>query len=141
LTSNLKRSLSAKPDDRRPIAEEIAALLTAFPRRDDGEADLALRISAYFDAIADAPAWAVRQARLRIIRGEVGSLDTRFAPTPPQFAETVRKLLQPLKDDLADLERLSVATAEHVPTPEEKARVAEGFAKLRASMKRSEVAA
>jgi hypothetical protein len=138
----LKRHLSAKPDDRRAIAEEIASLLTAFPRRDDGDADLTLRISAYFDAIEDAPAWAVRQARLRIIRGEVGSLDTRFAPTPPQFAETVRRLLEPLRGDLADLERLSTAVAEHEPAPDEKARVAEGFAKLRAELvKRSEEAA
>ena len=134
LTSTLKRQITAGPADRTLIAAEIAKLLTAFPRQDTGDSELSLRIDAYFEAVGDAPAWAVQQARLRIIRGEVGSLDTRFAPNPPQVAAIVRDLLSSLRNDLADLERLSAAVVEHVPTPEERERVVAGFDKLRKTL-------
>lgn len=142
LTSTLRRQLSAGPGDGRLVAIEVGKLLTAFPHRDAGDADMAARADAYFDALAEAPAWAVRQARLKVISGEyVGSLDARFAPTSPQFAGIVRGILKPLKDDLGDLERLASATAEHEPSAEERERVKEGFAKLRASLKRTPEAA
>jgi hypothetical protein len=138
----LRRQLSAGPSDRQAIAAELANLFAAFPAQDQSDTPASLRIAAYFDALADAPAWAVRQARLRVVSGEhIGSLDTRFAPSPPQFAGVVRGILRPLQDDLADLERISVAVAEHVPTEAERERVKEGFAKLRASLKRTPEAA
>lgn len=105
--------------------------MAAFPFRDAGDVDMATRADAYFEALDNCPAWAIQQARLKVVRGEVGSLDTRFAPTPPQFAELVRSLTQPLRDDLVALERLSAAVVEHVPTPEERARVAAKFAELK----------
>jgi hypothetical protein len=131
LLSSLKQRLSAAPGDRQLIAAELAKLLAAFPAQAQSDAPASLRIEAYFEAVGDAPAWAVQQARLRIIRGEVGSLDTRFAPNPPQLAAVVRDLLSSLRNDLADLERLSAAVVEHVPTPEERARVAAKFAELK----------
>lgn len=134
MTSNLKRQLFAEQGDKHAVAGEITKLLAAFPRRDDGTSELTLRVDAYFDAVEGAPLWAVRQARLRVVRGEVGSLDTRFAPAPAQFAGIVRDTLKPLRDDLLDLEKLSEAVAEYVPTPAEKARVAQGFEDLKRSL-------
>ena len=133
LASNLKRRLTAAPGDRALIAVELAKLLAAFPAQAQSDAPASLRIEAYFEAIGDAPAWAVQQARLRIIRGEVGSLDTRFAPGPAQVAVVLRDLLSSLRNDLIDLERLSAAVVEHVPTPEERARVAAKFAEFRST--------
>jgi hypothetical protein len=135
LLSTLKRQLSAGPSDRQGIAAELANMFAAFPAQDQSDTPAALRIGAYFDALSDAPVWAIRQARLKVISGEyVGSLDSRFAPTPPQFAGIVRSILKPLRDDLADLEKISAAVADHVPSAEERARVAQGFEDLKHSL-------
>jgi hypothetical protein len=121
--------------ERQAIAIELAKLFAAFPAQDQSDSPAELRMEAYFEGLHGIPAWAIAEARGRIVRGET-VLDTRFAPTPPQLAVQARVLLEPLKADLAKLERIALAagsTAE--TTAEERARVTAGFDKLKGDMR------
>jgi hypothetical protein len=128
--------VTAGPGERKAILTELAKMFAAFPAQEQSDIPTSLRMDAYLEAIGLKPAWAVREARLRVIRGET-DLSTRFAPTPPQLALEVSAVLRPLQDDLVDLDRLSVAEVyeqDPVPAPEERALVAEGFQRLRADL-------
>lgn len=92
-------------------------------------------MEAYFDALGGVPSWAVADARLKVIRREVATLNPTYAPTPPEFGEIARRILSPIRGDLARLEAIATAADDHEPTPEERARVAEGFAELRGELK------
>lgn len=122
------------------IGAEITQLLGAFPAQPGAEPDMRLRIQAYFEALGDAPAWAVQQARLQVIRGDAPGLDRRWAPTPPQFAKLVRDQLAPFEADLAELRALAKAGSapdEPQASPEQRKRVATLFADLAKEMRMS----
>lgn len=127
--STLARRTTSGANDRPAIGVELAKLIAAFPTQDPGMT-ASLRIEAYSDALHDAPAWAVHEARLRIVRGAVEGLDKRFAPTPPQLAEIVAGILRPLRDDLSTLCELEAIGVIEEPSEEERARVASGFVAL-----------
>lgn len=130
--STFRRQLSAGPDDRAAIGIELAKLLTAFPAQDQSDVPADMRIDAYVDALGVMPAWAVREARLKVVRGEVPDINKNFAPTPPQFADIAKAIMRPFRADLADLEALAKIEAERDPTPEERARVGQAVEELRA---------
>lgn len=132
--STFRRQLSAGPSERQAIGLELAKLLTAFPIQGQDGISADMRIDAYIDAIGIAPAWAVREARLKVVRGEVPDLNKNFAPTPPAFADIVKAVLRPLRVDLGDLEALGRIEPDHEPTPEERARVAQAVDDLRAEL-------
>ncbi len=119
--------------DRKELAMEVAKLMAAFPSQSFADSPAALRIQAYFEALADAPVWAVADARLRILRGEI-TLGHRFCPTPPELAAIVRVVLRPLRADLDDLRKILAAAEDRETTPEERQRVAAGWQKLRADI-------
>lgn len=125
--------------DRESIATELGLLLVTFPTVETVPAKL--RVASYIDALADMPLWAIREARQRIVRGEA-DLDGRFAPTPPQVASIARRLTEPVRDELRTLEEITTAKDPgYEPGPEERARIAEGFAKLRTDiLKRTQAA-
>ena len=87
---------------------ELAKLFAAFPAQTQNDGATRLRMEAYFEAIGDLPAWAIAEARRRIIRGET-LLDLRFAPSPPQLSVIARAVVTPYRMALADLERIQVA--------------------------------
>lgn len=124
--SRLRASFQVGQADIRAKAGLIARLLSAFPAQ---QAEQTLRADTYFAALEGCPAWAVERAVGRVIRGEAG-LDTRFAPSPAQMAVEARRAMQPLRDDLATLERLRTAVGEREAPPEERERVSEGFDRL-----------
>lgn len=132
--SSFRRQLSVGPNDRQAIGLELAKLLTAFPIQSQDGLSADMRIDAYVDAIGIAPAWAVREARLKVVRGEVPELNKNFAPTPPAFADIVKAVLRPFRADLADLEALGQIESAHEPTPEEQERVAKAVEDLRAEL-------
>jgi hypothetical protein len=132
--STFRRQIFAGPSDKASIGVELAKLLTAFPTQDQADISATMRIDAYADALGAAPAWAVREARLKIFRGEAPDIDKRFAPTPPQFAAIVNGILRPFHDDLSDLEALSKIEPEFAPGEEERARIGQGFDALRADL-------
>lgn len=131
--SNLRRQLTAALGERPVIGAELAKLVMALPKQDPG-VGAPILAEAYLDAIGDAPAWAVREARLRFMRGETPGLSQAFAPTPPQFAGLVRHVMAPLRQDLADLEAL--VSIEPETDPAEHDRVVAGLDSLRGEMKR-----
>lgn len=87
---------------------ELAKLFAAFPAQTQDDGATRLRMEAYFDALADVPAWAVGEARRQIVSGWT-TLDTRFAPTPPQLASLARMIVQPYRKALSDLELIQEA--------------------------------
>ena len=126
----LRKAITADASDRPATGAEIARLLAAFPATDAGMST-ALRVEAYSDALGTAPAWAVYEARLKVVRGETKGLDQRFMPTPPQFANLVREILRPWQAELADLTCLVSIDPEIDPTFGERARINAGFEKLK----------
>lgn len=129
--TTLKSRLRCGATDTRDKAVELAKLTTAFPTQGQDATSSELRIEGYFEALSGLPAWAVADARGRIIRGET-MLDARFAPTPPQLADIVRKIVQPLERDLRDLADIARADIEFKePTNAEHQRVKDGFEKLK----------
>ncbi len=129
LMNGLRARLSSS-SDRRDMAVEVAKLLAAFPSQSHSESPAALRVQAYFEALADAPVWAVAEARGRILRGEV-ILGHQFCPSPPELAGIVKMVLRPLRADLDDLRRILAASDPQEIAPQERERVAEGFRKLK----------
>lgn len=129
-----RQKITAGTYDRLEIGAELARLMAAFPAQAQSDAPASLRVEAYLDAIGNAPAWAVKEARLRFVRGEVRDVNLNFAPTPPVFAGIVRDVLTPFRKDLADLEALVRIGVTSEPSPEERQRVSEGFDRLKAEM-------
>ncbi len=120
-------------DSSRAAAVEIAKLMAAFPTQAQSDTPTSLRMQAYFEALADAPVWAIAEARARILRGEV-TLGHGFCPSPPELANVVRLVLRPLRADLDDLRRILAASNPQEVAPQERERVAEGFKRLRADL-------
>lgn len=129
-----RQQITGGPQDRQAIGIELAKLLAAFPTQDQGDTPAGMKIAAYSDALGGAPEWAVREARLKVVRGDVAGINKNFAPTPPVFADVVKEILRPYRSDLADLEALSKVEPTFDPSPEERARVADGFGKLKAEL-------
>lgn len=127
---------SPTADNLQHLAVVLAKLFAAFPAGAIDAGPASLRSEAYFDALADIPAWAVARAAGDVIRGEA-DVDRRFAPTPPQIAALAREKLRPAQDDLTDLLRLEQATADWEPTDAERARVAGGFECLKMDLRRA----
>lgn len=79
------------PDDDDEASVELYRMLAAFPAREgQAEVSVALRVEAYFTAVGELPAWALRKAVDDVLRGVAG-FDERFAPTPPQLAKLARQ--------------------------------------------------
>jgi hypothetical protein len=114
--STFRLTLFASVEDGPAVGVELARLLGAFPTQDPGMS-AAIRIDAYKDAISDAPLWAVREARLRVIRGRVGA-PHRFAPSPPEFVQIVDDVISLYRRDLQALELLASAEFDDAPVPE-----------------------
>jgi hypothetical protein len=107
----LKAHLSPGPDNLKLLAIELAKLLAAFPAQDQSDAAAKLRMAAYCEALAEVPAWAVAEARVRILRGEVESISNKFAPTPPELASIAKMIMRPHRARLDDLLRIQQALA------------------------------
>ena len=132
---NYRRQITAALSERPAIAAELAKLVSAFPMQGQSDSPVSLRVEAYFEALGMAPAWAVREARLRVVRGQEPTLNKSFAPTPPELAEIVRAILRPHRNDLADLETLAQIEPTFDPSPEERARVGERVEELRGELR------
>jgi hypothetical protein len=133
--ASLRSRLVSGPQDRQAVAVELAKLLAAFPAQEQSDMPANLRMEAYFEALHGVPAWAIGEARARVLRGET-ALDMRFAPTPPQLAAVAKTLLEPHRRDLARLEIIARAAGEDAePTDDEKARVTSKFDALRKEMR------
>lgn len=126
----MKSRVSSGARDEKAKAVIVAKLLAGFPEQRQGDGAAALRAEAYLDAVADLPAGAVEEARVRIVRGDTEH--DRFAPTPAQLAKLARAVVAPALRELAELRGvLQAIGGDADPTEAERERVATGFAKLR----------
>lgn len=132
----MKSRISCGALNRKEVAVELAKLFAAFPAQEQSGGTLDLRMEAYFEALHGIPAWAVQEARLRVIRGEVSTLNPTFSPTPPEFAAAARRIMEPVRGDLARLQAIEAAAKDSDPSSEERGRVVAQMDALRAEMTR-----
>lgn len=129
--SSLRAELEARlaPASEREAGARFAALLLAFPAQATGEASAEAsaraRAAAYFEALADQPAWAISRACRRWLRGEgegeLAFANLAFAPSPPQLRRLCAAETRPVRAQAARLERLLAAAPEAEPhLPEER---------------------
>ncbi len=119
--------------DRREIAVELAKLLACFPSQAQSDSPANLRMEGYFEALSGVPAWAVAEARGRILRAEI-TLGHNFCPTPPELARAVKLVVQPVRADLDSLRRILAAATSQDVTVAERDRVAAGWRKLKVDL-------
>lgn len=131
--STYRRQITGGSEQRPAIGASLAKLLAAFPTQDPG-LTATMRVQAYSDAIEDAPAWAVEEARLQFVQGKVGDHNGNFAPTPPHFARVVRAILKPYQAEMHDLAALAMVEPYDPPSAEERARVGKRMDELAASL-------
>lgn len=105
-----QRPASAKAST---TAEVLSRLLSPFPERDGDDEGKLDRFRAYMIAVEDFPGEVLVEAERRILKGEAGEIDPRFAPTPPQLARLCRALVAerrasaPRPDPVASLEKFA----------------------------------
>ncbi len=130
---SLGPTLPKQSHGREALTVILAGLLSAFPTQAQSEVPTALRVAAYCEALADAPLWAVAEARRRILCGDV-SLGHSFAPSPPELANIVKLVLRPLRADLGSLRQiLAAATSQDVKVAD-RDRVVTGWKKLKVDL-------
>lgn len=121
--TEIDRASSARePQAGATITREVLSLLLAFPGRDPDVATAKIRAGAFATALDDLPAWAVREAAQRWMRGECGN-DGKWAPTPPQLRTAAVGIIKAAQGMAAMLRR--VATAAIAPAPPTDAEAAE----------------
>jgi hypothetical protein len=122
--SILKSRLSCGATDDKAKAVELARLVTAFPQQGQDQVSADLRAETYFEALDGLPAWAVAEARRRIVAGST-PFGRPWGPGPIEFSDLVREVVKPVKQDLIDLELIDLAAPpEDMPSEESKQRVA-----------------
>lgn len=123
-----KRSLEAMmaPGNRVEIGLTISELLSTFPSvRHDAEA-AAQMVAAYTAHAEKFPLWAVREACAEIVaRGST------WPPSAGEIIAAAQGRLTPYRREVLSIDRVLKAQVFHVETESEKARVSEGFDKLR----------
>lgn len=127
----LERSIEHR--DNREIAQIVADMLASYPSARTVGEEARMVITAYVSSLSDLPPWAVQDAARQWARGKAGSDAPAFPPSSAQLYASAEANISRLQ-----LERSRIADAlqavEHQPTDTEKARVAEGFDRLRNSL-------
>ena len=125
-------------DSERAKIKAIGALFIpgAFPRQEQEGTERQL-MQVYLMAVEDIPAGFVAMAAKRFIAGQVIGVNLTFRPTPPEMATEARRL----RDKALDHERLSnlrlpkpESNDPPDPTPEERQRCAEMWARAQAEI-------
>lgn len=117
-SEQLKAALEPSMDAKATRA--VLLMLSSMPSAGGGEIDLEFRGEAFRIALRDLPAWAIEREAMRVIRGE-SKLGSRFAPTPPEFRETVSDSLASIRVELSQIE--DIMRARVIPAPPEHPRL------------------
>ena len=125
--------MAVGPDDGQAKAVEIAKLTMAFPSQGQEGVPNDLRAGAYFDALDGLPAWAVADARRKVVAGRTPYGDP-WAPTPAQLRKLVSEILTPLRGELHVLESIEAAEQESKPSDAERRRVIAQMDQFRAEL-------
>lgn len=101
------RAEGSTRDDLVPI---LKALFAIYPSAAIGDETAALKVKGYLAVLSDRPAWAVRAAADKWMRGEVGGDEAqRFPPSAPRLRALATAEMAPLFDELAMLTKLRKA--------------------------------
>jgi hypothetical protein len=108
--SNLTSRLTPATEDEK--AAQIARLVRGLVSQnlDDSAADM--RMDEYFYVLEMEPIWAITRAVNRFMRGEVTDASKDFVPSPARFSTEVRRLVNEVRKDLIDLQRIADAAKE-----------------------------
>jgi hypothetical protein len=123
------------PGDESEIKRLVAALLTGFGGTQTAPDAVRLSLALYVSALKRFPLWAVAEACRRFTDGtsETGVISA-FAPSPPQFAEEVRRIVEPWLAERGHIVTVLNAKVFCEATPEERARVDRVVAELKESL-------
>lgn len=101
------RSEGSTRDDLVPILKVLFSLYPAAPLSDE---TAAIKVKGYLAVLSDRPAWAVRAAADKWMRGEVGGDEAqRFPPAAARLRALATAEMAPLFDELAMLSKLRKA--------------------------------
>lgn len=119
-----------RPAPAAVVDDTVRLMLNSFGGGAGGETH---RVASYMIALDGFSARAITAAVRRVLRGEAEGLDRRFPPTAPQLAALCRDAESRDRQELA-LRRTQLERERNPPprepTPEERARIAEGLAGL-----------
>jgi hypothetical protein len=141
--ARLKSKLACPPGNEVEQALEITRTFYAFRQEADDRADVDadMQLEGYYEALDGIPAWAVGDARRKILRGDAdrsirADLNLRYPPTPPQLALQCRAVLAPIRLELARLQRIREAIANLEEVEVKSLKVRSGLDQLAASFTR-----
>lgn len=137
------REATTSGDDvltRRERLGLIAKMLLAYPITGASKESGTARAEAYLEALDDVPPWALAAAVRRWNRGAAGDAhDYRWTPAPAVLRKIAVAELEELRPIVAHLENILAAVSPEEaiarPTAEERARVIDGFGKLKAELR------
>jgi hypothetical protein len=105
--SELTNSLAASASDREAMAAEIGSMLAVFPQGRPDAMQARMIVAAYVETLAGMPLWAIQQARKGMI-----ARATPFAPSAGEMLECCGKIVSPLREELAQINRILDAVVE-----------------------------
>lgn len=116
--------------ERDRAAKAIAAVLSGWVNAK--VSDPAAKVAAYLAVLGDLPVWAVEEVCRDVARGHVSDIDPNFPPSAAKLHQLAEEVVYRLKEEAKNLEavRTATLTAEPVPTPEERGRIAVRFQAL-----------
>lgn len=88
----------------------------------------ATRIKTYLEALSDRPAWAIKRAAKRWLKGDVEGVDRKaldFPPSAARLRDLATECMRPVNLELAALQKLTRAKVVKPIDPEERRRAVE----------------
>lgn len=127
----LRRSLDHR--DNNELAKAVMKLLSAYTSARGNADEARSTVASYAAVLSDLPPWAVAEACQAWVRGGYGATASAFAPSAPELHRAAVFIFAKFKREADDLERVLSARTTPI-TAEERSRVVDGFAKLRAEL-------
>lgn len=125
------------PASRGQIIEVVTALLMSSPQQAMNDQTASAKLRVYAAALDDLPAWALRSAAQKWMRGECEG-NVAFAPSPGQLRRIAEAEIARHRAVIERLRRVlnarPLAAYEHENSPEVRQRIATKFGDLAASL-------
>lgn len=115
-------------DDRGQILQVLAVLFTSYPAAAVSDDTAKTRIKTYLEALSDRPAWAIKRAAERWLKGDVSGVERKtldFPPSTARLRELATECMSPVNLELAALQKLTRAKVVKPIDPEERRRAIE----------------
>lgn len=118
----------------RDVARAVADLLHAFPHAKVDAAEAKRTITAYGEALADLPVWALVETVGAFKRGEVERETHTFAPSVAELRREVEKRLAPVYAEGAQIAKILEAKVVDPVTEDERERAVKRWDEIRAEI-------